>query len=92
MRMTSPTELILVPALDAAWADGLLQPDRVVGEDVFREPEWLAADDDPEDVDEDEDEDDDEDDDADDDADADDDEDDDEDEDEDDEDEKVDEV
>jgi hypothetical protein len=60
--MTSPTELIETPALDAAWAESLLQPDRPLGpDDLPLEAEgYQLADDEVEEDDDDDDEDDDE--------------------------------
>ena len=61
MRMTSPTELLQTPSLDAAWSDSLLKPDQLIDRETFWAldvPFDLADDEEEEDEDDDEDEDD----------------------------------
>jgi hypothetical protein len=61
--MTSPTELIETPSLDAAWAESLLRPDQLVGpDDLLIEADAYQLADDEVEEDDDDDEDDDEDD------------------------------
>lgn len=58
MRMTSPTELIDTPSLDAAWTESLLLPAQHVDHAVLDIDEsWIAADEVEDDADDDDDDD-----------------------------------